>query len=868
MADVMGKGSGEQFNIEVTVNVTQAKTALAGISKSLDSITKKVGTLTSKIIDLQSRITALYSQPINTQLMLNVSFVSANVDEASLDAAVQNIVSRIKARLQLAGEQNQFALPVTLTSKGGKSTTSVDTIIAMTNAMQQAVTELTKNIQNTSESINKLDEGLSKVTKKATQLKRVSGGGGKGGLLDKVFLSRGVTYSTVYETIFGQLGYLVWAIRNVSLTVSNIGRTIKSMVIDTVGVQQNFMLTLTAITGSLEKANELKNTIWEISRTVGVDMASLMHTAQQAAVYNIPYQRIQDMLQTIPVFAQMVGTVSGGGAAGASAITSRAIMAIGQMYAKGKVVAEEKRQLANIGINIVELIAQGMGKPPAEVEDMMRKGLLTNVDEVVGMIMKELGKKTDAIVKYIGTTTTGALNIAISSLNQIWTAVAGTIAKVLMPVLLTVSSVLQRIAAQVTETGNLFLAIKNNVSSWLYNMIVTTYAWLVNIYNIIANIFKVIINILFGTSNILRPILMTLMAGTLIFWITSSVLRLMKPMIGFLKTIWTMSVYIKKHFMGWVASIVGAAKGLVGVITGTTSLSAIMSGLMTKTAIFANLLTLGAATAIIAGTIYLVSVIDRTLTRKVNESLSNLEQQTKKTSDTIKNAFTQPAQDTAAMKDNMSSVADSTKEIKDNLQSFDVIHAIEQQTEMVANVPEVPETIVDVDMQDYSGYLDNLVREATELSTSITDVAIPKLDELKVTIGDVGFTMAQDIDTLRSKLIQATDSIGSQIREWSLKVLEKITSKEPIDKATSFITDQVFTPKGPKTDLGKLLEKYIPVPTGGIFSMLPYLNRWGREHLPQSNEPKVILEIKESKYDYPDFITREYYINGKRVYVP
>jgi len=192
MADVMGKGSGEQFNIEVTVNVTQAKTALAGISKSLDSITKKVGTLTSKIIDLQSRITALYSQPINTQLMLNVSFASANVDEASLDAAVQNIVSRIKARLQLAGEQNQFALPVTLTSKGGKSTTSVDTIIAMTNAMQQAVTELTKNIQNTSESINKLDEGLSKVTKKATQLKRVSGGGGQGGLLDKVFLSRGV----------------------------------------------------------------------------------------------------------------------------------------------------------------------------------------------------------------------------------------------------------------------------------------------------------------------------------------------------------------------------------------------------------------------------------------------------------------------------------------------------------------------------------------------------------------------------------------------------------------------------------------------------------------------------------------------------
>jgi len=52
----------------------------------------------------------------------------------------------------------------------------------------------------------------------------------------------------------------------------------------------------------------------------------------------------------------------------------------------------------------------------------------------------------------------------------------------------------------------------------------------------------------------------------------------------------------------------------------------------------------------------------------------------------MKNAFIQPTQDTAKMKDNMSSVADSTKEIKDNLQSFDVIHAIEQQAEMVANI--------------------------------------------------------------------------------------------------------------------------------------------------------------------------------------
>lgn len=287
-------------------------------------------------------------------------------------------------------------------------------------------------------------------------------------------------------------------------------------------------------------------------------------------------------------------------------------------------------------------------------------------------------------------------------------------------------------------------------------MIVTTYAWLVNIYNIIANIFKVVINILFGTSNILRPILMTVMAGTLIFWITSSVLKLMKPMIGFLMTIWKLSFYIKEHFKTWIGWISGAAKGLVGVITGATSLSAVLSGIMAKATITANMLTLGIATGIFALSLYLVNVVDRTLNRKINKSLDKLEQQTKKASDTTKNAFIQPTQDTAKMKDNMSSVADSTKEIKDNLQSFDVIHAIEQQAEMVANVPEVPEDILGFEGTDYSTWLDNLIEEATKIDTSITSAAIPKLEDMSIKFGDIWETIKTDFaatwDTIKSVL--------------------------------------------------------------------------------------------------------------------
>jgi len=56
MADITGKGSGEQFNIDVVVNLSQAQSAIANVSQSLNEITKKIGEITNKIIDLQSRL--------------------------------------------------------------------------------------------------------------------------------------------------------------------------------------------------------------------------------------------------------------------------------------------------------------------------------------------------------------------------------------------------------------------------------------------------------------------------------------------------------------------------------------------------------------------------------------------------------------------------------------------------------------------------------------------------------------------------------------------------------------------------------------------------------------------------------------------
>lgn len=319
--------------------------------------------------------------------------------------------------------------------------------------------------------------------------------------------------------------------------------------------------------------------------------------------------------------------------------------------------------------------------------------------------------------------------------------------------------------------------------------------------------------------------------------------------------------------MGWVASIAGAAKGLVGVITGATSLSAVLSGIMAKATITANMLTLGIATGIFALSLYLVNVVDRTLNRKINQSLDKLEQQTKKASDTTKNAFIQPTQDTAKMKDNMSSVADSTKEIKDNLQSFDVIHAIEQQAEMVANVPEVPETIIDIEMQDYSKFLDNLVKEATNIDTSITSAVIPKLEDMSIKLGDILETVSVDVSRVLGGLKTIFDTALKGLGDAFKFLTDGFTNlwndiKLMLGIGQDIGPTRLMTEKEASAEWTQQLTKSSILP---LVQVEPKFTPAPSYYQPGVTEPKIVLEIKERKYEYPDFLTREYYINGKRV---
>lgn len=871
-----GKGSGESFDIKINVDLSSLRTGLAGISKTVTNISTKIQQLTTTVYNLQASLAStLHSmEALSASLVLNVSFVSAEVDEATLQASVENIINRIRAQLELAGKNNQFKLPVTFSTAAGGQPQSMDALYAMVLSVADAMQTLKESLGRTSETMADLEKRIEGVTKQAKNLKNTTKGEG---ILGSGILSRGITYSTVYSTIFGQLGYLVWAVRNVYLTASNIGRTIKSMVIDIVGVQQNFFLTLTTITGSVEKAKELKSVIYDISRTVGVSTEALMSVAQQAAVYNIPFQRIEELLKTIPVFAQMVGTVSGGGASGASAITSRVIMAIGQMYAKGKVVAEERRQLANVGINIVELIAEGMGKPSAEVEDMMRKGLLTNVDEVVGLILKELEKKTKGIQQFIGKTTTGALKVTIQSLKQIWTYIAGTIAKTLTPALSSFASKMSEIAKITDTTGNLFYAVKTVLGEGIYNALTTIYAWGVNIYVVISQIFKTILNIFTSTTSALKPFLIFIVGVEIIGFILSSALRLMKPLVQYFTILWKVSGGIAQYLKTLPATI-------SKISLKSLSWDAIMKSIHESVVSTMTLLTMGVALALFGATMYLMNAYERTATKRLREALSKIESQSANIFNNLKpDTLTKG---TEALVKDTAEAAKNTEKVRDNLQSFDVIHALQEATDALETGPE---TMFDIKLQDYTPMLDNIDNMLESLNESVGSIQIPELGDLKVTMGDVWReTIKSDIGgffgTLQKTADKISEAFSELLKKLGIILPETKTKEETTNDLVGALVDLKtggFSWQGIK-DLATAANEYIKktpggtTVAGGVGLITGYtgrlltgdpMSRWvlSRTHETSiGNAPEVKIEFNSGAL-MPEMFIRSIEVNGKRV---
>lgn len=120
------------------------------------------------------------------------------------------------------------------------------------------------------------------------------------------------------------------------------------------------------LTGSTEKAKKLMDDIADFAKNTPFDRLWLSENAQQLMGYWFQSEQI------LPILQATGNAVSGLG--GGKEKLDGVLMALGQIYTKGKVSAEEMLQLAERGIPAWDILAKGMNKSVAETQELVSKG--------------------------------------------------------------------------------------------------------------------------------------------------------------------------------------------------------------------------------------------------------------------------------------------------------------------------------------------------------------------------------------------------------------------------------------------------------------------------------------------------------------
>ncbi len=111
------------------------------------------------------------------------------------------------------------------------------------------------------------------------------------------------------------------------------------------------------LTGSIEKAQQHLDELEKFGATTPFEFAGLTEASKKMQAYGFEVQSVIPILTVLGDAAMAVGLGQEG--------IDRVTLAIGQMNAKGKVSAEEMRQLAETGLPVWDILPGKLGIPTA-----------------------------------------------------------------------------------------------------------------------------------------------------------------------------------------------------------------------------------------------------------------------------------------------------------------------------------------------------------------------------------------------------------------------------------------------------------------------------------------------------------------------
>jgi len=177
---------------------------------------------------------------------------------------------------------------------------------------------------------------------------------------------------------------------------------------------QTAQIGFTTMLGSAEKAQAFLDDMADFAAKTPFEYPELLDAAKKMLAYGFAAENVLPTLRAVGDAAAALG-MSGEG-------IDRITLALGQIYAKGKLSGEEMRQLTEAGIPAWEMLAEAMGTTVPELQKMVSKGLIPGY-KAVDMLTAGMTKRFGGMMASMENTWQGVT----SSIKDIWRMTVGTL---------------------------------------------------------------------------------------------------------------------------------------------------------------------------------------------------------------------------------------------------------------------------------------------------------------------------------------------------------------------------------------------------------------------------------------------------------
>jgi len=504
----------------------------------------------------------------------------------------------------------------------------------------------------------------------------------------------------------------------------------------------------TTMLGSAERAEAFLSDMAEFAARTPFEFPELLDASKRMLAYGFA---AEDVLPTM----EAVGNASAAVGLGTEGI-NRIIRALGQMRAKGKLSAEEMRQLTETGIPAWEILAEAMNKTTAEIMDMQSKGLIP-ADRAIKMLVEGMNKRFPNMMKNMENTWEGVT----STIKDVWRLTLGAVTSNLFKA---VTQWLQKVRDFATDFYNTFRQF--GLRAALVQHFGAEFAVAINIASAalrgLWNTAKTVLGAIIKYWAILKPLVLTTVTAFLTFKVVTGVLT----QLTFVMAVMRGEAVATSGILNFVARAVqiyrvqlslASAAGIahVGVLqTLRTVLYSVWSAMGPL-----GWAILGVSAAVTGGIMLWSKYAASVEKANLQKTLQAISGQEAKVSDTSKQAA-------QGLQDQADATKKAGKAANDNLQPFDELNKLSKET----------------------------AQASEDIASGLEQVATPELPA----VGGVGAPPAMDVGKMLEAQKPTLSGFFNWIKEGMVSAWDAIKAKwseaSPLFKAIAIAIATILIP--------------------------------------------------------------------------